>query len=215
MGAVAAMVQLVALEDGVVRHVHVERVAHKADVIADDARTRGVVEFHAVATLGGVVIALAGDQVALDHHIVGLFNPQPEQVVGQVAVPHHSTVRAGVDVDAGVLVLEAVARVAHDQAFDGHIGRRHPQRVALQRPVQRGTADAAQCQWLVDEEVAAVQPALDFQYVARLGRHDRLLQRRARFDAQRSRLRAGQQDGQQQKQSFAHQDVRLSGAPAS
>ena len=32
------------------------------------------------------------------------FDPQAKQVVGQVAVAHHGAVRAGVDVDAGVLV---------------------------------------------------------------------------------------------------------------
>jgi hypothetical protein len=49
--AVAAVVQLVAPEDGVVRHVHIQRVAHEADVVVLDARAAGVVELDAVAAL--------------------------------------------------------------------------------------------------------------------------------------------------------------------
>ncbi len=83
-----------------------------------------VVELDAVAALGRAVVALAGDEVVFDAHVVGLLDPQAEQVVGQVAVAHHRAVRTRLDVDAGVLVEQAVARVAHDQAFDGDVRRR-------------------------------------------------------------------------------------------
>ena len=52
MGAVAAVMQAVVPEFGVVRHIDIDRIAHEADVIADDARALRIVELDAVATLG-------------------------------------------------------------------------------------------------------------------------------------------------------------------
>ena len=81
--AVAAVVQPVAAEFGMVRDIDVERVANETDVVADDACTGGVVELHAVAALRRAVFALADDQVVLDAYIVGLLDPQSEQVVDE------------------------------------------------------------------------------------------------------------------------------------
>jgi hypothetical protein len=52
MRAVAAVVQLVALEQRVVRDIDIQRVAHEADVVVQDLGALGVVQLHAVATLG-------------------------------------------------------------------------------------------------------------------------------------------------------------------
>ena len=167
MRAVAAVVQLVAAKERVVRDVHVDRVAHEADVVADDARALRVVELDAVATPGRVEVALAGDQVVLDQHVVGLLDPQPEQRVREVAVAHHRLVRAGVDVDAGVLVQGVAARVGDDQALDGDVLGLHADGVFLQLAVDRRALDAAQGQRLVDHQVAEIARALDFDHVAR------------------------------------------------
>ena len=93
--AVAAVMQPVAAEQRRVGDIDVERVAHEADVVAGDPRAMSVVELDAVAALRRLVFALAGDQVVLDADIVSLFDPQPEEVVGEIAVPHHGTMRAG------------------------------------------------------------------------------------------------------------------------
>ena len=122
MRAIAAVVQPVATKDRVVRHVDIQGVAHKTDVVVEDARALGVVELDAIAALRRPVLALAGDGVVLDEDIVRLLDPQPEQVVSEIAAAHDGTVGPGVEVDPGVLVLEAVARIAHDQALDHHIG---------------------------------------------------------------------------------------------
>jgi hypothetical protein len=45
------MVQPVSLEDRVVRHIDVERIAHEADVVVDNAGAFGVVELYAIAAL--------------------------------------------------------------------------------------------------------------------------------------------------------------------
>ena len=108
MRTVAAVMQLIALEQRMVRDVHVERVAHEADVVVQDLCAFGVVQLHAVATLRGGVFTLAGDDVVLDEHVIGLLDPQAEQVVGEVAAAYDGTVGARVEVDAGVLILEVV-----------------------------------------------------------------------------------------------------------
>ena len=152
-----------------VRYVHIQRIAHKADVVAFDAGASGVVQLHAVAALRRVHIAQAGDGVVLHPHIVGLFNPQAEQVVGEVVLAHHGAVRAGVDVDARVLILEAGARVAHDQAFQHHIGGSDADGVAHLPAAERGAVDAAQRQRLVDAQVHAVKTPFHLHCVARGG----------------------------------------------
>ena len=144
MRAVAAVVQLVAPEHRVVRHVHIHRVAHEADVVFNDLRALRVVELDAVAAPRRVKVALAGNGVALDAHVVRFFDPQPEQVVGEVAVLHHGTVCARIEVDAGVLILQAAARVAHDQALNRDIGRGDANGVALVAATERWAVDAAQ-----------------------------------------------------------------------
>ncbi|MNS89794.1 hypothetical protein D3C72_1238190 [compost metagenome] len=189
--AVAAVVQPVAAKDGMVRDIDVERVAHEADVVVEDACAARVVELHAIAALRRVVVALAGDGVAFDADVIGLLDPQPEQVVGQVAMAHHRAVRTGADIDAGVLVLQAVAGVAHDQAFDRHVRRRDAQRIATQRAAERGPRDAAQHQRLVDGEVAGIVAARDLDGVPRGGGIDRRLQRLAGLHAPGRGLRAG------------------------
>ena len=170
MRAVAAVVQTVALEHRVVRHIHVQRVADEADVVVQDLRALGVVELHAVAALRRGVLALAGDDVVLDAHVVGFLDPQAEQVVRQIAVAHHGTVRAGVEVDAGVLRLQVVARVTHDQSFDHHVRRGHADGVTLVATAQGRAVQPAQRQRLVDQQVGAVLAALHLHRVAGLGR---------------------------------------------
>jgi hypothetical protein len=177
------VVQPVAAKQGIVRDIDVERVAHEADVVADDLRAPRVVELDAVAALRGGIVALAGDQVALDAHIVGLFDPQPEEVVGEVAVLHHGAVRTGKDVDAGVLVAQAVAGVADDQPVDGDVGGRDADGVAPEPARQGRPLPPAQGQRFGDQEVLEVAGALDFDRVPRRRAVDRRLDRFAGLHA--------------------------------
>ena len=165
--AVTAVVQLVAPKGGVVRHVHIQRIAHEADVVVQDLRTLGVVQLDTVAALGGVEIALARDEVALNAHVVDLLDPQAKQVVGQIAVLHHGAVCAREEVDTGVLVFQAAARIAHDQAFDNHVRGRDANGVASQPAIERGAVQAAQREGFVDQQVDAVVAALHLDDVAR------------------------------------------------
>ena len=199
--AVAAVVQPVALEDGVVRHVDVEGVTHEADLVADDASTLGVVELDAIAALGAVVVALAGDVVVQHLHVVGLLDPEPEQVVAEEAVAHDGTVRAGLDVDAGVLLQQAVARIRHDQPLDDDIGGDDADGVSLVAAADGGAVDAAQRQCPVNPKVFHVAAALDVDLVTGRGPVDGGLDLLARVDGDHGSLRhrAAQQAGQQQQ----------------
>src|SRR5512139_3016394 len=108
MRAVAAVMDAVAAEDRVVRDVDINRIPHEADAVADDARAVRVVKLDTVAARGRTVIALAGNQVVLDAYVVRLLDPQAQQVVAQAAVADDCAIRARLDVDAGVLLDEAV-----------------------------------------------------------------------------------------------------------
>jgi hypothetical protein len=198
------VVQPVAAEDGVVRDVDVQRVAHEADVVALDARAGRVVQLHAVAPLRGAVVALADDDVVLHPHVVGFLDPQAEQVVDQVVAADHGAVRAGFDVDAGVLRQQAVARVAHDQALDRHVGRLDADGVALHAAAEGGLADAAQGQRFGDHQVALVPSRLHFDHVAGGGPVQRGLDGLAGAHRPRRRLRGAGQGQEQQGEEALH-----------
>jgi hypothetical protein len=136
----------------------------------------------------------------LDQHVVGLLYPQAEQVVGQVAAAHDGAVRARVEVDAGVLVFQAVARVAHDQALDEHVRRRHAYGVALVAAADGGAIEAAQRERLVDQQVGAVLAARHLDHIASLGLGDGLGQIVAGAHRDGGCL-AGPGDGQRQGRS--------------
>ena len=200
MRAVPAVVQAVLLEDGVVRYVDVEGIAHEADFVVDDAGALGVVEFHTVAALGAVVIALAGDVVAEHLHVVGLFDPEAEQVVAEVAVAYDGTVRTGLDVDAGVLVQQAVAGVDDLEPLDDHILGGDADGVALVAAVDGGQVDALQGDGTVHLQVFHIAAALDADLVAVAGAVDGVLRLLARMhgDDGCASSTAHQQGGQQQ-----------------
>ena len=172
MRAVAAVVQAVATEDRMVRNIDVDRIPHEADVVADNARAGRVVELDAVAALGGSVFALAGDGVVFDAHVVGLLDPQAEQVVADGAVAHHGAVRARPDVDARILIEQAVSGIAHVDAVNHHILGGDAQGVALVTATDRGPINAFEGQRLVDEQSLPVEPALHPHHIARLGLRD-------------------------------------------
>ena len=163
---VTAVVQLVATKGGVVRHIDIQRIAHKADVVVENLRALGVVELDAIAALGRVKLALAGDEVAINHYIGDLLNPQAKQVVGQVTVAHHGAVRARKEVNAGVLSFQAAAGVAHDQALNHHVGGGDADGVAHHATAEGRPVNAAQCQRFIDQQIGAVEPALHLNHVA-------------------------------------------------
>ena len=83
-------------------------------------------------------------RVALDAHVVDLLDPQAKQVVGQIRsfAPLRGVRQE--EVNTGVLVFQAAARIAHDQAFDYHVRGRDANGVASQPAIERGAVQAAQ-----------------------------------------------------------------------
>ena len=63
--------------------------------------------------------------------VAAKFSDEEYRAVGAEIVADGRAVRTGADVDTGVLVLQAVARVTHDQSFQHDVGCCHPQRVAM------------------------------------------------------------------------------------
>src|SRR5512139_2715126 len=172
MRAVAAVMDAVAAEDRVVRDVDINRIPHEADAVADDARPIRVVELDAVAARGRPVIALAGNEVVFDAYVVRLLDPQAEQVVGQVAVAHDCTVRTRMDVDAGVLVDQAVTRIPHDQPIDDDILCGDTDRIAFEAAAQCGSIDSLQGHRLVDHQPLPIEASFHPYHVTRLGTRD-------------------------------------------
>ncbi len=74
--------------------------------------------------------------------------------------------RAGHQVDAGVLVLQAVAGIAHDQTIDRDVGRGDRDRIAAQFTGDGGAADAAQGQRFADSQIPFVAALCDTDLVA-------------------------------------------------
>ena len=177
VGAVAHVVDAVALEQRTIRHIDVDAVTHETDLVADDPRPHAEVELDAVAALGGRVVALAGDDVVADHHVVGLFDPQAEQHVRELAVVHHRAVRTALEIDAGILGAEIVAGVGDDETVDDDVGRGDADGVAGKTAVDRREAGAGQGQGLVDVQVFAIAAGQYPQHVAGTRRVDRGLNR--------------------------------------
>jgi hypothetical protein len=119
-------------------------------------------------------------------------------------------VAAGLDVDAGVLRLQLVPGVAHDQALDRHVGGGHAKGVAALAAAERRPANTAQRQWLVDAQVLVVEAALDLDHVARLGTLDHRLDGFARPHAPGGGTGPADVPGQQ-RQAEQAQDVDRSG----
>ena len=101
----------------------------------------------------------------------------------QFAAPHREAMRAGLDIDAGVLVLQAVAGVQHEQVLDQHVRRSHAYRVSREAAAQLRAAGAAQRQRLLDTQVFAVMPGGEDHHITGRGAINRRLDGLARRHA--------------------------------
>ena len=108
---------------------------------------------------------------------------------------------ARLDVDARVLLQQAVARIRHDQPLDDDIGGDDADGVSPVAAADGGAVDAAQRQRPVDPKVFHVAAALDADLVTGRGLVDGSLDLLARVDGDDRSLRhrAAQQAGQQEK----------------
>jgi hypothetical protein len=132
-----------------------------------------VIELDAVAASGRLIIALAGDDVVADLDVLDCLDIDAKQVIGQVAVAYHGTIRARPDVDAGILVHQAVARIAHDHALNHHILGGDADGVAFLVGAYRGPVYASQRQGFVDQQVLVVGAAFHPHHVAGFGLRNR------------------------------------------
>ena len=100
---------------------------------------------------------------------------------------HFGAVRAGLNVDAGVLLVAVVAGVGDDHAFDDDVGGDDADGVVLAAAIDRGAFDAAQRDCFVDAQVFLVAGALHFDDIAVLGAVYGRLDGLARPDRERGR----------------------------
>jgi len=187
MRAIAQMMDFIAAKQRVLGHVDVQAVPAVADIVVDDLGSAGVVDLDSVAARGRLQVAPADNAVAQNARLFRAFEPDPEQVVDQVAILHRGPVGTGLDVDPGILRSQVDAAVAHDQALERDIRSAHSDHVAGAAAANGRTADALQGQPLVDHQMFAVIALRHLHGVARLRRGQRRRNRLAGTHLQHSR----------------------------